>query len=89
MEIEDGLETRRRFIVEGNIECAKEVVSEYAVKLSSCFGQGGNQHLSGIQQDEIGTALIPRDTFTGQNNIAFKTTASMWLAENESLSDVI
>ena len=77
---------------------AKEVVSEYEVKLSSCFGRGRNHHLSGKKQDEIGTALIPRDTFSGQNFVALKTTgdgncmfnvASIWLEENESLSDVI
>lgn len=52
----------------------------------------------GIKQDKVGTALIPRNTFTGQNNIALKTTgdgncmfnaASIWLAGNESLGDVI
>ena len=83
--------------MEGNIERAKQVVSEYEVKLSSCFGRGGNHHLSGIKQDEVGTALIPSDTFTGQNNVALKTTgdgncmyaASIWLAGNESLGDVI
>ena len=81
--------------MEGNIERAQEVVSECEVKLSSCFGWGGNHHLSGIKQDELGTALIPRDTFTGQNNVAIRTTgdgncmfnaASIWLAGNESLS---
>ena len=54
--------------------------------------------MSGIKQDEVGTALIPRDTFTGQNNVAIRTTgdgncmfnaASIWLAGNESLSDFI
>ena len=54
-----------------------------------------NHLLSDIQKDEVGTALIPWDE---QNYIALKTTgdgnclfnaASIWLAGNESLSDVI
>mgnify|MGYP001798407417 FL=1 len=98
MEIKDGLETLRRLIVEGNIELAKKVVSEYEEKLFSCFSGRGNQHLFGIKQDKVGTALIPRETFTGQNSVALKTTgdgncmfnaASIWLVGNESLSDVI
>lgn len=96
MEIEDHLEKLRCFIVEDRIEHAKEVVSQYQVKLSSCFGRGGNHHLSEVEQDEVGTALIPRDTFAGY--VALRTTgdgncmfyaASIWLVGNESLSDVI
>ena len=40
MDIEDGLETLRRFTVGGSIEHAKEVVSEYEVKLSFLFWLG-------------------------------------------------
>ena len=88
--MEEELETLGRFIVEGTIE--------HAVKLSSCIGRSGNHHLSRIQHDEVGTALISRDTFTGQSNIVLKTTghdncmfnaASIWLVGNESLGDVI
>ena len=64
MEIEDGLETLKG-IVEDKIKRAKEVALQYQVKLSSCFGWGGNHHLSGVGQDEVGTALNPRDTFAG------------------------
>ena len=96
MEIEDGLEKLSCFILEDKIEHAKEVVSQYQVKLSSYFGRGGNHDLSGVQQDEVGTALIPRDTFpgyvalrtTGDGNCMFNA-ASIWLVGNESLSDVI
>lgn len=90
MEIEDGLEKLRCFIAEDKIERAKEVVSQYQIKLSSCFGRGG------VEQDEVGTALIPRDTFagyvalrrTGNGNCMFNA-ASIWLVGNKSLSDVI
>ena len=41
-------------------------------KVVFLFGRGGNHHLSGVEQDEVGTALIPRDTFTGY--IALGTT---------------
>ena len=51
-----------------------EIVSEYEVKLSSCFGGSGNHHLYGMNQDEVETTLIPRDTFSGQDNIALRTT---------------
>lgn len=96
MEIEDGLEKLRCFIVEDKIERAKEVVSQYQVKLSSCFGRGGNNHLFGVEQDKVGTALIPRDTFagyialrrTGDGNCMFNA-ASIWLVGNKSLTDVI
>ena len=96
IQIEDGLEKLRCFIVEDKVERAKEVVSQYQAKLSSYFGRSGNRHLSGVELDEVGTALIPRDTFagyvalrtTGDGNCMFNV-ASIWLVGNESLSDVI
>ena len=81
----------------GSIEHAKEVVSEYEVKLTSCFGWCGNHHLPG-KEDEVGTALIPRVTFTAQNNVTLTTTgdgncmfttASIRLEGKEALGDVI
>lgn len=98
MEVEDALETLRRYITVGNVEGAKEVILEYQTKLSSCHGQHIEDHqLCAMKTDEVGTALIPRETEL-ENFIAVKTTgdgncmfnaASLWLAGNELLSDVL
>ncbi|KAJ7369697.1 zinc finger and BTB [Desmophyllum pertusum] len=94
MEVEDALETLRRYITVGNVEGAKEVILEYQTKLSSCHGQHIEDHqLCAMKTDEVGTALIPRETEL-ENFIAVKTTgdgncmfnaASLWLAGNELL----
>ena len=102
MEIEDGLrddlETLRRCIIEGNVEGAKKVVFECEKKFKLSFiDQRVNYHMSALRKDEFSTALIPREVelkscialkTTGNANCVFNA-ASLLLAGNESLSDVI
>ena len=102
MEVEDGLrddlETLRRCIIEGNVEGAKKVVFECEKKFKLSFiDQRVNYHMSAMRQDEFSTALFPREVelkscialkTTGNANCVFNA-ASLLLAGNESLSDVI
>ena len=88
----------RRYIIEGNVEGAKEVVFECEKEFKLSFiDERVNYRMSGIRKDEFSTALIPREAGL-KNYIALKTTgngncmfnaASLLLAGNESLSDVI
>ena len=102
MEVEDGLrddlETLRRCTIEGNVEGAKQVVFECEKMFKLSFiDQRVNYHMSAMRKDEFSTALIPREVelrscialkTTGNANCMFNA-ASLLLAENESLSDVI
>lgn len=72
MEIEDRLETLRRFILGGNFECGPKRLFPN-MRVLPCFGCDGNHHLSTacrMEQDEVATALIPKDILTGQKSIA-------------------
>ena len=102
MEVEDGLrddlESLRRCTIEGNVEGAKQVVFECEKMFKLSFiDQRVNYHMSAMRKDEFSTTLIPREVelrscialkTTGNANCMFNA-ASLLLAENESLSDVI
>ena len=93
--LRDDLETLRRCIIEGNVE---EVVFECEKVFKLSFiDRRVNYHMSAMRKDEFSTTLIPREAELN-NFIALKTTgngncmfnaASLLLAGNESLSDVI
>lgn len=96
--LRNDLETLRRCIIEANVEGAKQVVFECEKKFKLSFiDQHVNYHMSTMRKDEFSTALIPREVelrscialkTTGNANCMFNA-ASLLLAENESLSDVI
>ena len=96
--LRNDLETLRRCIIEANVEGAKQVVFQCEKKFKLSFiDQHVNYHMSAMRKDEFSTALIPREVEL-RSCIALKTTgnancmsnaASLLLAENESLSDVI
>ncbi|CAH3029016.1 unnamed protein product [Porites evermanni] len=96
--LQDNLEMLRRCIIEGNVESSKKVVFECEKKFKLSFNdQRVNYHISAMRNDEFSTALIPREAelkscialkTTGNANCMFNA-ASLLLAGNESLSDVI
>ena len=96
--LQDNLEMLRRCIIEGNVEGSKKVVFECEKKFKLSFNdQRVNYHISAMRNDEFSTALIPREAelkscialkTTGNANCMFNA-ASLLLAGNESLSDVI
>ena len=52
----------RRYIIEGNVEGAKEVVFECEKKFKLSFiDERVNYRMSGMRKDEFSTALIPRE----------------------------
>ena len=98
-ELQDDFEMLRRCIIEGNVEGAKEVVFECEKKFKLSFiDQLVDYRMSTMRKDEFSTALIPREAglknciplkTTGNGNHNMFNAASLLLAGNESLSDMI